>query len=66
MDKSIIPQCWNAEDALIVCAFLENLISAIWQTHGREMAIHLQRVRLLGDTAPPDCTDPAYKDELPF
>ena len=65
-DKTIISDCWTAEESLLICAFLESLICAVWRKHGPEMAKHLQRIHLLADTIPPDCSDPAIKDDLPF
>ncbi len=33
-----IPESWTGEDALLVVAFLERLIHAIWRAHGSSMA----------------------------
>ena len=66
MNQNDIPHYWSAEEALTFCAFLEDLISAIWKSHGPQMAKHLQKVRHLRDRFPPDCSDPDISNDLPF
>jgi hypothetical protein len=66
MNKPDIPKYWSAEEALTFVAFLEDIISTIWKTHGQDMARHLQRIHHLKDRAPPDCADPQLAEDLPF
>lgn len=37
-----IPEHWGAEEALRVAAFLEDVVRAIWDVHGRVMNQRLQ------------------------
>ena len=37
-----IPAHWTADEALTVAYFLENIIKAIWDTHGQMMSLNLQ------------------------
>ena len=62
----IIPSYWTAEEAWLICSYLDCLIDAIWNVHGPQMARHLDRTRLLDDTEPPDCSDLVCDDDLPF
>ena len=39
-----IPAHWTADEALTVAYFLENIIKAIWDTHGQMMSLNLQVV----------------------
>jgi hypothetical protein len=74
-----IPGHWTAEEALVVCNFLEAAINAIWDRHGPEMAgilAHLsalqqaQEARHAADADAdadlgPDL-DPDPEDDIPF
>ena len=37
-----IPEHWGAEEALRVAAFLEDVVRAVWDVHGRAMSQRLQ------------------------
>jgi len=58
-----IPESWTPEEALVIAAFLEQVVGAIWRTHGRAMAQHLQRVRMLAEVG---CPETAGVDDIPF
>ena len=58
-----IPENWTAEEALVIAAFLEQVIGAIWRTHGSAMGHHLQRVRMLAEAG---CPETAGVDDIPF
>lgn len=67
MCKNNIPSFWTAEEALTLCAFLETLASAIWNTHGHAMAKHLQRIQHLQNIKSRLNIDPPQDDDdIPF
>ncbi len=43
MNSISIPDGWSGEDALIVVAFLEEVVHAIWNRHHREMGLVMER-----------------------
>jgi hypothetical protein len=46
-----IPQHWTADEALGVAAFLEDIVHAIWDTHGDAMGRRLQNFNDARDAA---------------
>jgi hypothetical protein len=63
MKQPLISPHWSAQDALALVAFLEQIVAAIWQTHGRVMAQELQRARLLADVGE---QEDLCSDDIPF
>lgn len=69
MNHLPIPEQWSPAQALTTVAFLESLISAIWQRHGKAMARHQQHIRLLADLcdlSDDPSPDNDLDDEIPF
>ncbi len=74
--KSIpIPQHWSADQALTTVAFLESVISAVWEAYGTQMVNGQQHMRLLLEAQRPCCVcingldpppQPDTDDEIPF
>lgn len=69
MSELDIPQCWTADEALLVTAFLDEIARAIWNRHGRKMALVLQGIEQPVPNPPhPDdehsCA--SFKDDIPF
>ena len=38
-----VPDEWTGKDAIIVVAFLEEVVHAIWSRHRREMGLFMER-----------------------
>lgn len=49
MNAIDIPDDWSGEDALLVVAFLEEVIRAIWNHRQREMGLVLERQQTADD-----------------
>jgi hypothetical protein len=43
MNRLDVPTSWSPEQALLIAGLLDTLLSAIWQTYGRDMAALLER-----------------------
>ena len=57
-----IPDDWSGEDALVVVAFLEEIVHAIWNRHRCEMGLVMER-RYLADN--PDTEIASSEEEDP-
>lgn len=68
MSRIRIPTCWTADEALTVAYFLEDIMQAIWDTHGKRMSDELQVSFSRGSlSAFPDPKDDDDLDsEIPF
>ena len=70
MRHSHVPEDWTAETALDVVAFLDHVIQTIWDIHGRQMGLCLER-RCLPCVDPAKAAGyaphaPANEDGIPF
>jgi hypothetical protein len=66
-----IPDAWSGEEALLVVAFLEDVVHAIWNRHHREMGLLLERPHITDDpytsTEGSQDEDPDFGDQvIPF
>lgn len=63
-----IPKHWDADTALTVAYFFENIIVAIWNIHGQKMGQELEATYNQGSlSAFPDLQDEEDPDEeIPF
>ena len=43
MSSIKVPDEWTGEEALLVAAFLEDVVQTIWHSHGRKMGLILER-----------------------
>ena len=66
-----IPNDWSGEDALLIVAFLEEVVHAIWNRHHREMGLVLEHLSTADNSSSPiaasEDEDPDFGDQvLPF
>ncbi len=68
MSRIRIPAYWTADEALTVAYFLEDVMQAIWDTHGKQMSEELQVSFSRGSLSVfPDLNDDdALDSEIPF